>query len=1289
MANRKEIRELGALINQFQSEQPKKEITREDVERLEKDFPLDFIDNKLANPLESFEKVKGREAEPPELEKKPTEPEKKAATEEVKEQEEGGLPSLDEDEAIEELGQQEEGGLPSLDEDEAMEELGQQEEGGLPSLDEEEAPVGLGGVGEDEEGLPSLDGQEVAEASDQGGELPSLDEEEAPVGGEDEEGLPSLDGQEVAEASDQGGELPSLDEEEALGEAEDEEGLPSLDGQEVAEASEEGGELPSLDEEEALGGAEDEEGLPSLDGQEVAEETSEQGGELPSLDEGEAPVGAEEDEEGLPSLDGQEVAEASEEGGELPSLDEGEGVGEAPGGVGGLGEDEEGLPSLDGQEVAEASDQAGEGLPSLDEGEAPVGGEDEEGLPSLDGQEVAEASDQAGEGLPSLDEGEAPVGGEDEEGLPSLDGQEVAEASDQAGEGLPSLDEGETPGGPGGDEEGLPSLDGQEVAEASDQAGEGLPSLGEGEVGEERTEEQSEWEEEEESQKPVSEQNQEVIDKEIAKASVLEMPMVGSGFEESMINQEAKIPKPEATVQESTAKQEDAAEEKINQEELLEISHDIDQEISDFELDKKSDEFEEVKEPPIQLQSPKVSSPPQSDQSRKDKYNQALKKIKKFKLKNKKIVYQAIHFDYLNDEELEKLIDYIIEGKNENYIAEVASKIKLRKSIFEVTERRDRLLEEEQEIFNEVFSRRKYFLFIKQLVYLVIFFISLLSFYYITKDYIKSYRLYALSYDSIENDDFVRGEEYFADAFSTRPNISKTREIAELYADKQEFLRAEEKYELALSLNGRDYDTLLSYGDFFFDQGKYPEAEMIYQRYLSGDSDIADAFDNSQVIFLEKIGETYIQWGKEDPAKFDQAEETYNDLNKVNPSRRLFYHAKLLQVFSLTKDYNQAKSLYSFINSEDENAVFRTPFVTYLSFLNSTFKNYNSLEYIDFVREDLSRENQYMTRAIEGMLKKLEQEFPRDAQVFLEAAKWNDNTGDDERAEALALKSLRLHEEEPNGLRDFPLDELYAFLGEISYEKEDNLSAVNYFENSLEANENNPLANYYLGKISFVDLEQNERALNFFDRALTHWAEVKNGPQYLDILYNLGYLNFLKGKEQTFNDQEEEAQKSFESSLLYWNDLSDNISLDKNYLSDYALGLSYLYLEKYDLARSTFLVHLSDLRQNYQDFQRNEENNLISLEELKNRIYVLSDIYNNLGVIDLKESFDNGEVLNRNVFQESLNYFIDSIVIKDKLGLLPTIPNSNFHALNDLSPNSDLKDYFQISDQFLNKSLLF
>ena len=571
-----------------------------------------------------------------------------------------------------------------------------------------------------------------------------------------------------------------------------------------------------------------------------------------------------------------------------------------------------------------------------------------------------------------------------------------------------------------------------------------------------------------------------------------------------------------------------------------------------------------------------------------------------------------------------------------------------------------------------------------------IFFISLLSFYYVTKDYVKSYRLYALAYDSIEKDTFVKGEEYFSEAFSIRPNISKTREIAELYADKKEFLKAEEKYKLALSLNDRDYDTLLSYGDFFFKQKKYLEAEMIYRQYLKGfsDFDIAEILDESQITFLERIGENYIQWGEEDPSKFDGAQETYNDLNKINPKRELFYSAKLLQVFALIKDYNQAKIFYLLINKKNSNAVFEMPYLAYLGFLNSTFKNYNSLDVIDLVREDLSKENTYMTKTIESMLKKLEQEFPQSPHVFLEAAKWNQNIGEDERAEALALKSLRLYQGDLS-VKSFPSDELYAFLGEINYKRQDNLSAVDYFESALLVNENNPLANYYLGKISFVQLDQNQEAVGFFQKALEHWAEVRNGPQYLDILYNLGFLNFLKGKEQISNDENQEAQKSFESSLLYWNDLSENISLNKNYLSDYALGLSYLYLEKYDLARSVFLVHLNDLQQDYKDYQRNTEDNIVPLEELKRRVYVLSDIYNNLGVIDLKESLNNGEVLNRHVFQESLNYFIDSIVIKDKLGLLPTVPNSNFHALNDLSPNRDLKNYFQISDQFLTKSLLF
>ena len=63
MASDKEIKRLGALINQFQGEYPKKGVTEEDVKQLEKDLPFDFINNKFLNPLESFEKIKGRISE--------------------------------------------------------------------------------------------------------------------------------------------------------------------------------------------------------------------------------------------------------------------------------------------------------------------------------------------------------------------------------------------------------------------------------------------------------------------------------------------------------------------------------------------------------------------------------------------------------------------------------------------------------------------------------------------------------------------------------------------------------------------------------------------------------------------------------------------------------------------------------------------------------------------------------------------------------------------------------------------------------------------------------------------------------------------------------------------------------------------------------------------------------------------------------------------------------------------------------------------------------------------------
>ncbi len=729
----------------------------------------------------------------------------------------------------------------------------------------------------------------------------------------------------------------------------------------------------------------------------------------------------------------------------------------------------------------------------------------------------------------------------------------------------------------------------------------------------------------------------------------------------------------------------------IKKEDLLAIDDDVTQEISKIDTsDLKENEVEEEKDTIIfkdsEGEEKKEGSNLKSDnqgenqapQSSEELYKKALSKISKYKPKNKNIIYQIIYDNQISPKELEALVLEILEGKNENYITEKFSKAKLKRSIFEVIERRKKTIDEEQEVFNEVFEKRKYFLFVKQLIYLVIFFISLISFYFITKDSIKSYRLYALAEEEINNNNFIDGESYFAEAFAVRPNITKIREIGETYESKQEYQKAEEKYQLALSLNPKDFPTLLSYGDFFFNQKKHLEADEVYQRYTE-DVGAINVLSSEEKTMWERIGENYIQWGKVEPTQFEKGKEVYDYLEGVNPERKLFYYAKQLQIRALNQNYNESKIYYSLIQKENDRAIFFKPYIDYLSFLNNFLKNINSVEYADFIRSNLSEENNFIFSAFQHILFLLESKFPNSHELFFEAAKWEKNILDNDKALSLGLKALRLFEE--NKPKDFEVDNLYAFLGELNYIKKNNLNAINYFESAIAVNPQNPIANYFLGRINYFDLDNDAKALPFFEAALRDWQEIKNGPQYFDILYNLGYINYEMGKANTSG----EARKiNYEKALVYWNELAENISLEKSYLVDYNLGLVYLSMEKYDLAASTFFLHLNELENNYRDFKNNQDNFVLELER---RIEILSDIYNNLGVIELNKSLVGQTVIDKETFQSSLNYFINSISTKNELGLLSTIPTSNFHTLNDTSLNQNIKSALQISDQSLPKNL--
>ncbi len=660
-----------------------------------------------------------------------------------------------------------------------------------------------------------------------------------------------------------------------------------------------------------------------------------------------------------------------------------------------------------------------------------------------------------------------------------------------------------------------------------------------------------------------------------------------------------------------------------------------------------------------EVDSEDLFQPPKQEASRQDDddHKKALTILQGYTELNQKIIYKSIVESSVSKGEIEIIEKMILGGTNEEDVV---------KSLFNfLKDKKDAVL------IDTKLQRQAYykstgkellatnlFPLIRMFAIGIVVLIGIFFLYQYANKYIRANQFYEKGLDFIEEDAYLESNDMYQKAVNLWPNIEKINEYANKYISLGRFYDAQKKYEDALKLKPNHYLTKLNFAKMYVIKKDYQIAEDRFKKMTERHP--------KKIKILEEMGELYLDWGNEDRSKFRNADATYN-LIMANKGPHAKYFVKKMHLEAKRNNYLKAKIYYNNALILDPKFINLKSHGIWVDYLQNIYNNF--FEPKNAHRSKYDQEQLFIVRTINELTEKI---YQKDQDHFLNyyyAARWNMSVDSLNKAEKFAKKGVELFEKKGGFLR-FDASKLYNILGMTQYKKNNIIEAVNAFQTSLDLNPSTSLPNYYMGHISFHKLGNFEKAKEYFNTAKLYWKEEKN-HYYDELLYSLGYVYYQEGL-----DNKNFSSESYREAFNYWQELSDRYP--NNYLSSYVSGLAYLSLKEYDLAEAQFRVTF-DLLKRYINVYK--ENGGSVAKEIKQKVEVLTDLYNNIAIAQMGKSYQNiRPVYNR---QKSLKNLINAISLKDQMGLTKGIPIANYNLINH-SKNTSINNFI-IANNFLPK----
>lgn len=664
-------------------------------------------------------------------------------------------------------------------------------------------------------------------------------------------------------------------------------------------------------------------------------------------------------------------------------------------------------------------------------------------------------------------------------------------------------------------------------------------------------------------------------------------------------------------------------------------------------------------------------------------------KLVNFKTENRKLIQDLLENNNLPEDKKDEIIDNILLGKNEDIIIENISQQILNKKGYEIFENRDKAIKHEAKIYEQTYRQykksRQIFLFIFTTTICLILFFSI---YFAYKTY-APIRLYENTIIAIKEDRHLDAESLFNEAYKLKPDIHYTIEIGMAYAKKGMITEGEKKFNLLLNDFPIDLDSLLANAAFFRKLKRFNKARNILNKTRRFYPDnIAQM--NEEVNLLITEGKNLKNSDKSHKL-WEQAEKIISDLSVIDPNNNFKYLQKLVVLSALNHEFNRAKNYFILLKEHKEPYEIESMSI-YLDYLMDVQEDNQKKSFIKQEKKITDLEQAYIVSIVYSILDNLKRNYGEHYDIELLQSRWEKVIGKSELALKHAQRGLDLIEIENNYFLNDNKVKALNIIGQLYIKKNENILARNSFKKSLEVNSQDPLANYYLGKLNFLNLHQYLTSYEQLITAYNEWND-PNSIRYADILYTLGYIDLHIGKSiPNIPDPEKQKtrQKHFKRSITFWSELAKLNIKGKNYLVDFNLGTGYLYLQEYEMAEIFYESNLELLEPTVKYF--NNKNDIFIRETgfKREELQILSDTYNNLAVAQIGKN-SSGSPTPIDINGEAIEYFISSIILKDKIGDFKGIPYANFNTLNDYPKNNlaFIKQRpFRIADTSIPKSII-
>lgn len=152
---------------------------------------------------------------------------------------------------------------------------------------------------------------------------------------------------------------------------------------------------------------------------------------------------------------------------------------------------------------------------------------------------------------------------------------------------------------------------------------------------------------------------------------------------------------------------------------------------------------------------------------------------------------------------------------------------------------------------------------------------------------------YRQGYEHLQNNEYPLSEEKFDKAVSYRPKKKWFFKYASGYREHKQYERAALMYRKILGFFNYDKRAGLEYAEMeLYDRADYAKAEAIVRRYVL-DNHLNDP--DGELL----LGDIFLEWAYEDPSKFEDALEFYNDLKTRFPKSNL-YLSRMLRYYIRT-----------------------------------------------------------------------------------------------------------------------------------------------------------------------------------------------------------------------------------------------------------------------------------------------------------------------------------------------------------------------------------------------------